>query len=126
MPSTKPRLFLNGYGVADVAYDPVDSVSVTADGVKTWSALLDALFALTDQTKISKDSCVTIGTEYHRLTDFRGSYIDYAFNSLAGTSLLLVRLELKSSGSKYEVLSPNYSDASSSVATSGKKITLYY
>ena len=103
-----------------------ESVSVTADGVKTYSQLLDELFALTDQTKITKDSCVTIGTEYHRLTDLRGANIDYAFAALNGQSVMVVRLKLKASDSKYEIAMPNYSDASANVPTSGAVITLYY
>lgn len=134
--NTLPQMTLAEYQALPVSERPTywertdkdyaEYVSVTADGVKTWSALLDELFALTNQTKITKDSCVIIGTEYHRLTDLRGSYIDYSLAGLSGTSMLLVRLKLKSSSSSYEVLSPSYSDASNSVATNGVVLRLYY
>ena len=110
---------------ANPSYLPADnSVSVVSDGVKTYSQLLDELYALADQSKISKDSCLAINKEYHRLTDLRG--IDYSFAGLNGQSLLIVRVKLRASNSAYEILSPNYSNASSSVPTSGATITLYY
>lgn len=117
-----------GDGTGDTVKDRLDpgSVSVTADGVKTWSTLLNGLFTLADQTKITKDSCVTIGTEYHRLTDLRGANIDYAFAALNGQSVMVVRLKLKASDSKYEIALPNYSDVSNSVATNGIVLRLYY
>lgn len=66
--STKPRLFINGYGVADVAYDPVDSVSVTADGVKTAFTLLNELYNLVDWSKVNVRSRIqysdTSGTKF--------------------------------------------------------------
>ena len=39
------------------------SVSITADGVKTYSQLLDQLFSLIDIDKISDKSCLTTSTD---------------------------------------------------------------
>lgn len=121
--------------------EPLDiSVSVTADGVKTYSQCLDALYALIDRNKITRNAIlkIDVGT-----TIFYGSLavdivstgvlLFYNTNSSTLNFSNSVNVKLTSSGSIYQGCraqgsSPYnvFSDYSSDVPASGTVFTLYY
>ena len=130
---TKPRLFINGYGVADVAYDPVDSVSVTADGVKTWSSLMDELYALIDVSKLTRNS--TLSLIYNSV--YRMYYVNfYSDTQLSAASMNLTLntnvydidyFFLRASNSKrLNNTGGSGQDLSGQTAPSGAILALYY
>jgi hypothetical protein len=110
-----------------------DYVEVTADGVKTYGALLNELYALMDVSKLSECSYLTDGSAilryvikgsgFYRFTamsDSDGTYtyeIIYRLNS-AQSDIYVWRF--KENGS---ILVTSYTNT---VASSGTKITLYY
>ena len=120
------------------------SVSVTADGVKTFGALLDELNALIDATKISVHSILTRetspngGVEIARAHIENASAGDYGFTttsiSVSGADMLFASNEYrcKTTGSlflqysKLQNATETFTDTSATVATNGIKITIYY
>ena len=112
------------------------SVSVTADGVKTRSELLDSLFTLVDSTKLSKDSAVVFtsgGTSYYlRLQQIEASAYIFARSSIGSSASYSVgvidAVILKASGSIAcaGATSGTTTDNSSSVDTVGDKLELFY
>lgn len=125
----------------DYTGEPLDnSVSVTADGVKTYSQCLDALYTLIDRNKITRNAIlkIDVGT-----TIFYGSLavdivstgvlLFYNTNSSTLNFSNSVNVKLTSSGSIYQGCraqgsSPYnvFSDYSSDVPASGTVFTLYY
>ena len=108
-----------------------ETVEVTADGVKTRSQLLDALFALVDNTKVSVNAkievpdisnIIRIGTLTKRsLAGYQFSWVVNDNSNIASNTV-----ELLASSSKISEFYGTYSDYSSNVPTSGLKITLHY
>lgn len=114
------------------------SVEVVGDGTKTYTQLLDELFALIDPTKITARSTVfcygsvyhineisfpaTPPTEYH--------FINTQMNNSGAISVHRFKIASSSSMSHYTSIALNGTvtptDSSSSVVTSGVKITLNY
>lgn len=108
-----------------------ESVSVTADGVKSSSALGDALFALIDHSKITKDSCLvfkdTSGvTSYYRCAQERPTEIIVSYDYVS-TSPGIVNYILKSTGSvsKYWY-NGSTTDVSSSIPNAGCVLEFIY
>ena len=107
------------------------SVSVTADGVKTVSQLLDALYALIDQTKVGNHS-------YVKYEAAAGNYEYLAVGQHAPTAIgcicgginnYLNSANIKASGStffNFKIADGTNSDISSSVPTSGLTIEFFY
>ena len=108
-------------------------VRVTSDGVKTWSQMLDSLYALIDRTKLTKDSILTVGASFYYAVDYQATGdIDFS-NMVARTAYLQVQtMTLKASGSVYVTNNAMIgganitSDNSSAVAASGISFSLYY
>ena len=112
-----------------------ESVSVTCDGVKSYSALLDELFSLVDISKLS-------GKSRFQREGAGQSFISIApFNSYDATPTVLTFCRctmdvqrarydlylLKSSGSTFELMiGGTYSDLSNSTAPSGAKLSVFY
>ena len=112
-----------------------DSVSVTADGVKTYATLLNELYALVDHNKFGRNSVLVVAvpnsnTVYARINRntlsnrliFSSTIIGYSNNDVLDYYFIL-----DGSGSKYrERFNGSVTDESSTVPTNGTKITLYY
>lgn len=129
---TKPRLFINGYGVVDVAYDPVDSVSVTADGVKTYDTLLNELLALIDVSRLTRNSGIYIednGKVFHSNV-IHSTFSEFVNANYTTSSPYLHEARIRftyGSGAQYRNFTTSgYSDQGTGVPTSGTKITFYY
>ena len=110
------------------------SVSVTADGVKSISALFDELFALIDTSKLRATSVLvrerSSGDTAYHIGNYGSSIADFGcVNEGAG----LVGIRLTSSGSSCTTTSwapggtsYTYADQSSTVPTNGTKYTVKY
>lgn len=118
--------------VQEVKEIPSDSVSVTADGVKTYSALLNELYALVDKDRVSGDSYLstdgynipvvyksssTIRIVGCMLADVGNTYINGYY--LMESNSTLYSWSVKTTGN-------TVTNSSSSVPTSGTTFTLYY
>ena len=109
-----------------------ESVSVTADGVKTWSQLIDELYSLADISKVENYSVLKLNWSangyglYYFVGKNSGIY-QFTFTITEANSIQVNSCLLSQSGSKF-ITSSNgtRSDISSTVATSGYKLTLYY
>lgn len=114
-----------------------ESVSVTADGVKTYQTLLNELFALVDFSK------VTVRTTFEQKagSDFNPAFLKrkigttivefYGFTYTDASNCYALDVTIKSTGSAFKsrVFSSSgmsTSDSSSAVATNGEKLTIYY
>ena len=105
-----------------------ESVSVTADGVKTYSQMLDAVYAAMDTSKLTYYSVLTFNKEV-----FNINFLD-ATTPIFGETLCISanRIEAKgcrvqASGSIYAVLqSSGVTNISSSVPSSGTVFTVVY
>lgn len=111
------------------------SVSVTADGVKTLSTLLDELFALVDMskvgpyTKIMFPDTATIHTIFNVTQLTSGDIVLTAPIAWASASDSMLRtFHVTSSGSQYYWARTNgtVGNGSSNVVDNGLIITLYY
>lgn len=108
--------------------DGPDYVEVVADGVKTWSQLLDSLYALADITKITNYSLVedSDGVLFG-MTFNSTSWVRFACASYSGQGATVTELIIQSSGSlRRYARGTTVVDESSTVVTSGHKLTLYY
>ena len=104
-----------------------ETVSVTADGVKTYKMLFNELFALVDFSKITVRSMLTVAGGLFTLMGFTVNtqliFILYDYNTSNNQSNG-IKATLKASDSQYHV--QNQGDYSNSVASNGRVITLYY
>lgn len=102
------------------------SVSVTADGVKTYSALFDELYALIDSTKINSKSALAIDDAIAYISYL--SAASYGFTrSFCSTDLQINSYAITSSGSSYKTGIPGtVSDLSTSVPANGTVIKINY
>lgn len=107
-----------------------DEVSVTADGIATYSQLFDSLFAAADASKVkatSKAVIIDSGSEgvYTLIAKSATSYtftrFAYTTSALAGRTVIL-----RSSGSEFTSYVNTYADNSAQVPTSGIRIKLIY
>lgn len=112
--------------------DGPDYVEVVADGVKTWSQLIDELYSLADTSKVAKNSALKANwsANDYALYRFAGKSSDvyqFTFAITEATNTQVNSFLFAESGSKL-ITSNNgtRSDISSTVATSGYKLTLYY
>lgn len=103
------------------------SISVTADGVKTYKTLLNELYALIDNTKLSSNTYIDFSSSIFRYArPFDSGYsffLSYGNSSVEIIDHFLVH----PSNSLYtEYLNGNISSYQDGVAASGAKIELYY
>lgn len=104
-----------------------DSVSVTADGVKTYKTLLNELYALIDNTKLSSTTYIVFSSSIFRYS--REFDVGYSFFLSYGNENLEIidHFLVHPSDSLYtESLNGNISSYQDGVATSGTTITLVY
>lgn len=112
-------------------YDSGDSVSVTADGVKTYATLLNELYALVDKDRIGRNS-ILIWNEsnqnfiYHTGQNAPSGATYFERATVNGSNWQIISIRLQGASKVYMNVSGSISDVSSSVASSGITITLYY
>ena len=119
---------------AEIGEISEDYVEVTADGVKTYGTLLSELFALTDTSKITKDTKLKIGSYVLHIDDIDAGATTYRFeriNALTTSYAVLEYLGFRNSPFYRTVtLQTNgttFSDTLiNGVPSNGTKITLYY
>lgn len=127
----KPVLIVNGNPVGDVSqYAEEDSVSVTSNGSKTFSAILDELYSKIDLTKITKNT--TIDYNYGNIY-FIGSIdrLKFSYINQDASQVSTYLIQLKSSGSLFYqsndlASQTTFSDRSSEVVPAGRPFVLYY
>ena len=114
---------------------PRESVSVTADGVKTTTTLLNELWAAADKTKISNDSFIEFDIGSNRIIcrfvrEESGAYSFSNITESTPTDTYANFFTLKQTGSARYIIqwsnSISHLDRTTSVMTSGWKVTLYY
>ena len=105
-----------------------DSVSVTGDGVATYTSKLDDLFALIDPSKINERSILKMGNEVYHTSNIGGS--DYQF---IGTTISIAdgiggrRIIIKNSGSNFFInLNGTTTDNSNQAVANGSVIKVIY
>ena len=112
------------------------SVSVTADGVKTWSEMFDSLWALIDFTKLSHNSTLRFGvpptyTCLHT-SIVRANEVEFSNTRATNQTLQISSVLIMESGSTFytnnaliggATISDNYSAV---VPTAGHVFALYY
>lgn len=110
------------------------SVSVTADGVKTYNQLLNALFAITDMAKITNDSVFVFNYNdanhikaYHHITEYSNNYLAYARLSASASGTRATEFYLETASSKYQISTGSTrSDSSTQVPNSGWSFEIFY
>lgn len=98
------------------------SVSVTADGVKTWSDILTELYSNADPTKLSINSYISAAGIYLKPVNasiFAGAYCD-------NTNTIVVSVNLTTHTRYASVNASTPTDESTYPVASGAIITLYY
>lgn len=109
-------------------------ISVNADGVKTYGALLNDLYALIDATKITNNSKVVITDatnefifDYSRKIISTGTY-NFSSTMITASNTVNIRgVFLDGSSSTFKQFDgTNTTDQSTTVLASGGKIELYY
>ena len=111
-----------------------ESVSVTADGVKTLSTLLNELYALIDTTRLSEGSYAEIRVpSNNQHTIFRYEYMGSSFDIYCSMSLVTTggaeinTIAIKSTGStRKSAIGSSVTDESSRVYPSGATVKFYY
>ena len=108
-----------------------DSVSVTADGVKTFSQLLDDLYTLVDQTKINEKSVFRLGNNIYPIQHIDGSQLIFSRSRAEAAKITNASATIKASSSTYidaetVAASTSFSNYSSTVATSGDVFKIIY
>ena len=109
------------------------SVSVTADGTKTMATLLNELFALIDNSKVTPNATITVGGDVYHVNG-RGAAQYYFIKILCdGAALYTNTFIVNASASKWLYDACTFSSGawttrndSSNVPASGTKYTLYY
>lgn len=107
------------------------SVSVTADGSKTYSQLFDELYALIDQTKITVNSTIKFveaaRTRFYQIAEIATSAITLTASFTDSNYPYTFTINCKSASSTlYSYYSGTAHDDSSSVAASGVKLEFVY
>ena len=107
------------------------SVSVTADGVKTYSQLFDELSILAEHTKIKKESQIYLNNRYWKLSFTDSGYYLFSNTMAMSGEIYIGSIHLLSNLSTFDTWILNSSGNShtslgSEVPPSGKVITLYY
>lgn len=110
-----------------------DTVSVTADGVKTYATLLNELYALIDATKISQNSLLVVDFIAYKIVCVftYTTSAEYQFSKAtisSGNKLVTDKFVIKSANSTYGQKEENVTidDRTSQQPTSGIKFTLHY
>lgn len=108
----------------------VESISVTADGVKTYQQLFNELHSSCDFSKLTYHSYVLLFGGYFRLSSISGS-VAYFYREFSGAKLFSDTIQLSTSSLirswEIDTTGNTYTDMTSSqIPTNGTIITLYY
>lgn len=121
----------------DYTGEPIDnSVSVTADGVKTWRELFNSLWALIDANKVTNNSYITEkSSTYYKVYNINSSMLNASITTEIRFSRMVLdtsmeveeNWSIKSSSSTYfRATNGTFADWSTNVPTAGIVITLHY
>ena len=103
------------------------SISVTADGVKTASALLDDLFALIDASKINAKSVLMYGINPYQINAISAGGYEFTMTICTASNTLVESLYAQTSGSTYyRSNNGTITNLSSTVPTASTVIELIY
>ena len=101
------------------------SVSVTADGVKTYSQLFDELHALIDASKIKNSSFIVSNGEVYRISRIAGT--DYTFVNEGINARYGIKVKSSASDANtFDYTSGTYSTISSSIVAASTVFELFY
>ena len=125
----------NGDSVEDVLGK--GSVSVNSNGVKTWSQLLDELFALIDSSKITSKSIFeyeTTGviTSVYHVSDISPTTYGFVRSDCGTSASQVFRASIKASGSTYMIVTSTvggaiaYTSGGPNVVPSGRVFRIIY
>lgn len=112
------------------------SISVTADGVKTYGEIFNELFTLIDATKISKNCSLVFGGTFFSLNSIgpNNTYFVFTMQSVGSSSIVIRTCTLGNSSSNSSNIGAmfmqmmgqwTFNDISTSAATTGV-YTVYY
>ncbi len=110
------------------------SVKVTANGVKTYSQVLDDLFALIDMTKITSNSRFVIAynnavnfESHFSLAESANSYVLFSRATAAAAGSRVQEIEINASSSKYQTaVGTSRTDDSTGIPSNGWGFILIY
>ena len=106
------------------------SVSVTGDGTKTFSQLLNELYALINLSNVTAKSVLvtkeTSQTRYYHICELKTGTIVATTTSCDNTSIYAFRIDCKASSSAIAYRDSTYHDESSNVVASGSIIEFVY
>ena len=111
------------------------SVSVVADGVKTYSQLFYSLITSADLSKITKDTCVSFGNLIFRIARIETGDYRFGLVTLSGSNVETYAIVLNTTSDnscKFFISKTSsnstvaYNDASATVISSGSVLSLYY
>ena len=139
VPTTTDQTIIGAINEINAIVQP-GSVSVTADGVKSYQQLFDALFALVDLSKVTYSTKLiqTVGANNERVYTLTGfnknpgsAFATFVSLNTSGTNVTTTSIDLHESNSiRYngtiESGSATFTNASGTVATSGQVFTVKY
>ena len=103
-----------------------ESVSVIADGVKTYQQVLNSLFALLDTTKITYNSYMKYGNYIYRLTLIMTGLYQFTVASIASSNTFIQKISVSASSGCERMSGSTFTDLTSQVPTNGATFTIYY
>ena len=107
-----------------------DSISVTADGVKTYTLLLNELYALTDFSKASSKTTLKFGGVVYQCVRISSTYGRFSWTEVGGSDVKHETIRFQSTSSYYSATTTTsgttFTALSSTVPTNGTKIELFY
>ena len=103
-----------------------ESVSVTADGVKTYRQVLNALYSLLDVTKITYNSYMKYGNYIYRLTLTMEGLFQYTVASIASSNTFIQKLSVSATSGAERISGTTFTDLTTQVPSNGSVFTLYY
>ena len=108
-----------------------ETISVTGNGVKTIAQLLNELYALVDNSKITNNATITLGgSSVYRLIAKTNSYVEFTYSQAASSAVSIGDVQMSSNSKYYSgaASSSGYTrtDNSSIVIDNGKVIKLVY
>jgi hypothetical protein len=109
---------------------PRESVSVTADGVKSYGTLLNELFALVDGNKVTTNCVLSMGAGFYQLVTLGTRYVFSRLDTMDGSHFEQTFVIVSSSSvirtASVNASSTTFTNHSTTVATSGTVLTFYY
>ena len=102
------------------------SISVTGDGTKTYKQLLNELYALIDDNKLSVKSVLKDATSVMPLTGFSPTTIGFSQTAASATTIYVSNYNLSTNSTLYSSSNNTISDYSNTVVTNGRVIELIY